>query len=416
MSNMEGCQVFEAFNQDFVVDERYNVTKELVQGSCSIICAAANPQTGEKVAIKKVTNILGKGILAKRVLKEIKLLQHFRGHRNITCLYDVDIPQPYDFNEVYLYQDLMECDLGVIIRSGQSMTDAHFQYFIYQTLCGLKYIHSANVLHRDLKPSNLLINADCELKICDFGLARGFSINPAENAGYKTEYIASRWYRAPEITLNLGGYTQAVDVWSVGCILAELLGGKPLFKGRDNVDQLQQILHYLGTPEEQTLASVSSPYAQEYIRSLPTKSRIPFSPIFPNANPLAVDLLTKMLKFNPTSRVSAMQALEHPYFQTWHDPSSEPDCPIPFDFQFDAVQDESEIRDIIYGEVVQFRDVVGRQWQVQATVHREDSLPAPIPETQYHDWKQEEPQTLEVLAAHGGHDLESSLQRGMDVK
>lgn len=103
----------------------------------------------------------------------------------------------------------MECDLAAIIRSGQPLTDAHFQSFIYQILCGLKYIHSANVLHRDLKPGNLLVNADCELKICDFGLARGFSMDPGENAGYMTEYVATRWYRAPEIMLSFQSYTKA---------------------------------------------------------------------------------------------------------------------------------------------------------------------------------------------------------------
>ena len=103
----------------------------------------------------------------------------------------------------------MECDLAAIIRSGQPLTDAHFQSFIYQILCGLKYIHSANVLHRDLKPGNLLVNADCELKICDFGLARGYSEVGEENAGFMTEYVATRWYRAPEIMLSFLGYTKA---------------------------------------------------------------------------------------------------------------------------------------------------------------------------------------------------------------
>jgi mitogen-activated protein kinase 7 len=143
----------------------------------------------------------------------------------------MDIPRPDNFNETYLYEgipyllslfhlslvtkmvlvELMECDLAAIIRSGQPLTDAHFQSFIYQILCGLKYIHSANVLHRDLKPGNLLVNADCELKICDFGLARGFSVDPEENAGYMTEYVATRWYRAPEIMLSFQSYTKASE-------------------------------------------------------------------------------------------------------------------------------------------------------------------------------------------------------------
>lgn len=166
----------------------------------------------------------------------------------------------------------MECDLAAIIRSGQPLTDAHFQSFIYQILCGLRYIHSANVLHRDLKPGNLLVNADCELKICDFGLARGFSVDPEENAGYMTEYVATRWYRAPEIMLSFQSYTKAIDVWSVGCILAELLGGKPFFKGRDYVDQLNQILHILGTPKEETLRRIGSPRAQDYVRLIQSKT------------------------------------------------------------------------------------------------------------------------------------------------
>lgn len=116
----------------------------------------------------------------------------------------------------------MECDLAAIIRSGQPLTDAHFQSFIYQILCGLKYIHSANVLHRDLKPGNLLVNADCELKICDFGLARGFSIDPEENAGYMTEYVATRWYRAPEIMLSFQSYTKS-STSSCPCDMSGLL-------------------------------------------------------------------------------------------------------------------------------------------------------------------------------------------------
>jgi mitogen-activated protein kinase 7 len=224
----------------------------------------------------------------------------------------------------------MECDLAAIIRSGQPLTDAHFQSFIYQILCGLKYIHSANVLHRDLKPGNLLVNADCELKICDFGLARGFSVDPEENAGYMTEYVATRWYRAPEIMLSFQRYTKAskfsdlyyvsnplltipVDVWSVGCILAELLGGRPFFKGRDYVDQLNQILHILGTPNEETLSRIGSPRAQEYVRNLPFMAKRPFPSLFPNANPDALDLLNHMLAFDPSSRISVEEALEHPY-------------------------------------------------------------------------------------------------------
>lgn len=111
------------------------------------------------------------------------------------------------------------------------------QYFLYQILRGLKYIHSANVIHRDLKPSNLLLNANCDLKICDFGLAR----LSAENE-FMTEYVVTRWYRAPELLLNSSDYTAAIDVWSVGCIYMELMNRKPLFPGKDQMHQMRLLI------------------------------------------------------------------------------------------------------------------------------------------------------------------------------
>ncbi|KNG51007.1 SLT2-like MAP kinase protein [Stemphylium lycopersici] len=421
MGDLANRKVFKVFNQEFIVDERYNVTKELGQGAYGI--------TGEGVAIKKVTNVFSKKILAKRALREIKLLQHFRGHRNITCLYDMDIPRPDNFNECYLYEgmpysrliawhaadidaELMECDLAAIIRSGQPLTDAHFQSFIYQILCGLKYIHSANVLHRDLKPGNLLVNADCELKICDFGLARGFSMDPEENAGYMTEYVATRWYRAPEIMLSFQSYTKAIDVWSVGCILAELLGGKPFFKGRDYVDQLNQILHYLGTPNEETLSRIGSPRAQDYVRNLPYMQKISFQSLFRNANPDALDLLDRMLAFDPSSRISVEEALEHRYLQIWHDASDEPSCPTTFDFQFEVVEEIPEMKRMILDEVSRFRQMVRVQPGAGAGTGQAPQVPIP---NNYDRAGYEEPRPQEAFNQGGwnGSDLERDLQ-GLD--
>jgi|TARA_B110000208_G_C11694007_1_gene403407 mitogen-activated protein kinase 1/3 len=130
----------------------------------------------------------------------------------------------------------METDLHRIIYSRQDLTDDHVQYFIYQVLRAVKYIHSAKVLHRDLKPSNLLLNSNCDLKVCDFGLARGIDDRTSQDL---TEYVVTRWYRAPEIMLSEDDYSMAVDLWSCGCILAELLGRKPIFPGEDYIHQLQ---------------------------------------------------------------------------------------------------------------------------------------------------------------------------------
>lgn len=340
-------------------------------------------------------------------------MQHFRAHKNITCLYDMDIADLQDFNELYLYEELMEADLHAIIRSGQPLTDAHYQSFTYQILCGLKYIHSADVLHRDLKPGNLLVNADCELKICDFGLARGYSDVAEENAGFMTEYVATRWYRAPEIMLSFQSYSKAIDMWSVGCVLAELLGGRPFFKGRDYVDQLNQILHVLGTPKEATLRRIGSPRAQEYIRGLPHKTPIPFESIFPKASAEAIDLLSKLLAFDPADRINVEAALAHPYLQVWHDPSEEPTCPSQFDFAFEVVDSISEMKDMIRKEVLDFRNLVRNQPLVSVNSN-ETGTGVSVLEAQ-RDSRADEPKPKsaedEVMQLD---DLEAELAGGMD--
>ena len=342
--------------QTFWIDPAYKVTKGLGQGAYGSVASAVHIASGESIAIKKVSNVFTKRILTKRALRELKLLRHFRGHKNITCLYDLDITNPSAFNEVYLYEELMEADLHAIIRSGQPLTDAHFQSFIYQTLCGLKYIHSANVLHRDLKPGNLLVNADCELKICDFGLARSAEQPEAENKAYLTEYVATRWYRAPEIMLSFKEYTKAIDLWSVGCIFAEMLTGRPLFPGRDYHHQLSLILGVLGTPSLDDFYSITSSRSRDYIRSLPYCDRANFAELFPRAEPLALDLLEKLLAFSPKKRITVEEALAHPYLEPYHDPSDEPDAdpldPKFFDADFSKEPlTRAQLKELIYREI-----------------------------------------------------------------
>ncbi|KAI8645649.1 MAP kinase [Parasitella parasitica] len=356
MAENSDYQAFPVLNQQFIVDKKFQFIREMGQGAYGVVCAAKDTGSDEQVAIKKVCRIFEKTILAKRALREVKLLKFFNGHENITSVLDMDIVNFQDFNEIYLVQELMEADLHQIIRSGQPLTDAHFQYFVYQICRGLKYIHSANVLHRDLKPGNLLVNADCELKICDFGLARGYSENDEHNVGFMTEYVATRWYRSPEIMLSFQNYTKAIDMWSVGCIFAEMLGGRPLFKGRDYVDQLNQILGILGTPDEETLRRVGSERAQVYIRSLPHMPKIPFENLYPRANPMAIDLLNKLLEFDPSKRINVEEALSHPYLSAYHDEDDEPTHSATFDFSFEVVDSIDDMRRMIVQEVVSFKE------------------------------------------------------------
>ncbi|KAL5531716.1 hypothetical protein ACEPAG_4593 [Sanghuangporus baumii] len=351
--------LFSSFGKVFHVEKRWKMIRDMGSGAYGVVISAADEISGETVAIKLVTRVFEKTSLAKRALREITLLRHFANHENITGLIDVDAISK-DFNEIYLFLEPMEADLHQIIKSGQTLTNEHVQYFVYQILRGMKYVHSASVVHRDLKPGNLLVNADCELKICDFGLARGFNSRPDEFATHMTEYVATRWYRAPEIMLAFRRYNQAIDVWSIGCILAELILGRPLFKGKDYVDQLNKILDVLGTPDEPILKRIGSEKAQAYVRSLPCRKTVPFSKLMPNADPQAIDLLTKMLAFDPDQRITVTQALEHPWLASYHDVNDEPECPTPYNKWHDIEKLETieDFREALWNEIQEYRKEV----------------------------------------------------------
>ncbi|KAL0076408.1 hypothetical protein J3Q64DRAFT_1771659 [Phycomyces blakesleeanus] len=340
--------------ENFNAGDDYKIVDVIGEGAYGVVCSAIQQSTGRKVAIKRILPF-DHAMFCLRTLREIKLLKYFQ-HENIVSILDIVKPATLeDFTEVYLIQELMETDMHRVIRT-QELSEDHCQYFTYQTLRALKAMHSANILHRDLKPSNLLLNANCDLKICDLGLAR--SANSAdENSGFMTEYVATRWYRAPEIMLTFKEYTKAIDVWSVGCILAELMSGKPLFPGRDYHHQLTLILDVLGTPTMDDFYGIKSRRARDYIRSLPFKRRIPFSRLFPTASPMAVDLLEKLLTFNPEKRITVAEALEHPYLEPYHDPNDEPDAP-PINesfFDFDKYKDQltkEQLKQLLYQEIV----------------------------------------------------------------
>ena len=212
-------------------------------------------------------------------------------------------------------------------------------------------MHSANVLHRDLKPSNLLLNANCDLKICDFGLAR----TGPEKGQFMTEYVVTRWYRAPELLLSCDEYDSAIDVWSVGCIFAEMLGRKPIFPGKDYLHQLKLILSTIGTPSEDDLHFIPNETARNFIHSQPFAPRVSLRMVYPSANPLAIDLIDKMLVFNPRKRISVSEALEHPYLAMLHDENLEPVAPSPFTSNFeDEDLSEHELREKVWSEMLHY--------------------------------------------------------------
>ncbi|GCB74942.1 hypothetical protein scyTo_0020850, partial [Scyliorhinus torazame] len=255
----------------------------------------------------------------------------------------------------YVVLDLMESDLHQIIHSSQPLTLEHARYFLYQLLRGLKYVHSANVVHRDLKPSNLLVNENCELKIGDFGMARGLSCRPDEPEPFLTEYVATRWYRAPELMLSLHGYSRAIDLWSAGCIFAEMLGRRQIFPGKNYLHQLQLILTVLGTPPERLVGSIGAERVRAYLRGLPRRQPVPLASLYPGTDPQALELLGLLLRFDPQERPSAPQALRHPFLAKYHDPQDEPTCVPAFDFGFDRpAPNREQLKEAIAWEIEDF--------------------------------------------------------------
>lgn len=339
--------------QVFTVGPRYTSLQYIGEGAYGMVVSAYDNETKTKVAIKKISPFEHQ-TYCQRTLREIKILTRFN-HENIIDIRDIIRATTVDLmKDVYIVQCLMETDLYKLLKT-QRLSNDHICYFLYQILRGLKYIHSANVLHRDLKPSNLLLNTTCDLKICDFGLAR-VADPDHDHTGFLTEYVATRWYRAPEIMLNSKGYTKSIDIWSVGCILAEMLSNRPIFPGKHYLDQLNHILGILGSPSNEDLSCIRNEKARSYLQSLPFKPKIPWTRLYPNAHAQALDLLEKMLSFNPQLRIKVEDALAHPYFEQYYDPQDEPIAqePFKFDMELDDLPKE-ELKQLIYEETSSFK-------------------------------------------------------------
>lgn len=317
-------------------------------GAFGQVVACDDVDNGRRVAIKKVLKPFQTPIHGKRTFREIKLLRHMH-HENVIGLYDLfaSATSMLDLNDVYLVTELMGADLNSIIRT-QTLSDDHVCFLVYQILRGLKYIHSADVIHRDLKPSNLAVNENCDLKILDFGLAR---VADPEMTGY----VATRWYRAPEVMLSWRKYGKGLDIWSVGCIMAELMSGTPLFPGTDHVNQLTLITSIVGSPDMDFIRNIESETARSYVLSMPRQPKVPFERLFPHCNALAIDILDRMLVFDADKRLTAEQALEHPYFSQLHDPDDEPISDTLFDDSYEAADLTSEKwKELVFNELVTF--------------------------------------------------------------
>ncbi|XP_073972238.1 mitogen-activated protein kinase 15-like isoform X2 [Rhodnius prolixus] len=218
----------------------------------------------------------------------------------------------------------MDIDLHRLIKQGKKLETEHIRFITYQILRGLKFIHSGCVIHRDLKPANILLNVRFEAKIADFGLARCIK---SKERGYAdvnlTEYVATRWYRAPEILLGNKKYTRAIDLWSVGCILAEMVRGIPLFPGSSTINQLELVLSAIPEPTIKDINEVCTGVSKKILEWSPEK-RSEIKKLLPNAPNDLIDITIKLLLFNPKKRLDVMEGLRHPFLSKYHNPLNEP--------------------------------------------------------------------------------------------
>lgn len=311
-----------------IFESRYRVEEVLGSGSQGVVCRATDlMDNNAEVAIKWI-RLSMKGD-AVRMLREIRIMKVLGVHSDVLRLKRVMMSK--DMKHVLLVMDLMEADLRTVLDLN-TLQSIHRRVFMYQLVRGLAFMHDSGVLHRDLKPQNILVNGDCTVRIADFGISRygfdqehassGTNTSTSDPDSQWTEYVVTRWYRAPELCgLFYKAYGAAVDMWSIGCIFAEMLIGSPLFLGRDSEDQLKVITDLLGKPSDACIRKIENPLARKWLQDLPPKPNKLIQTLVELGvhDKHALDLLTKLLAFDPEQRLSARDAMSHPYLQNIHD-------------------------------------------------------------------------------------------------
>ncbi|CAD8147291.1 unnamed protein product [Paramecium octaurelia] len=287
-----------------------NFTKKvkLGEGTYGIVTRAFDKRKEQYVALKKVKldSHHDEGV-PSTTIREIAILLKLR-HPNIISLFEVKYF--LEEKQIYLVFDSMQCDLRNYLDKNKAFTLNQLKPIIYQILQGLSYCHSRRVLHRDLKPQNILMDEAKQIKLADFGLSRVFPFPMPKF----TKEIATLWYRAPELMLGDDNYGTAVDIWAVGCIMAECLTGAPLFQGDSQVDMLFKIMKLLGTPTDETYFGLSR--LPDFTLNFPKFRGESLTQKIPQLgqNHQATMVLQSMLQFNPNNRPQAKELLMNQWF------------------------------------------------------------------------------------------------------
>ena len=350
----EFCKMEEDDESLMVIDKqilrRYEVIKKLGKGAYGIVWRAQDRLTGKLVALKKVFGAFQNVTDAQRTYREITFLRQLRSHPFIVGL--IGVHRAENDVDIYLAFECLDTDVHAVIRAG-ILLDVHQRYILWQLLCALKYMHSAGVIHRDLKPSNILINSDASIKVADFGLSR--AVNELAEDEQLTDYIATRWYRAPEILFGSSKYGTAIDMWAVGCIIAELVSGRPLFPGASTMDQLERVVAFTGMPNKEEIESMNCQMTETMLANLTfSRPKLILEEKLAGASPDAIDLIKKLCQFDPNKRPDAATCLMHPYLAAFHSESREVSSENPIKMALSDSKRHTirEYRNQIYKEAV----------------------------------------------------------------
>jgi len=287
--------------------DKYVKLEKIGEGTYGVVYKAQDKKTGELLALKKIRLEAEDEGIPSTAIREISLLKQLQ-HPNIVRLYDV----VHTEKKLTLVFEYLDQDLKKYLDSCvDGLENQTIKSFLYQLLQGIAYCHQHRVLHRDLKPQNLLINLDGELKLADFGLARAFGI-PVRNY---THEVVTLWYRAPDVLLGSRKYSTPVDIWSVGCIFAEMVNGRPLFPGSSETDQLLKIFKTLGSPTKKIWPAIADLPEFKQIENMPIYPPQNLKKIVKKLDTTGLELLSRMLQFDPSKRISAEMAMKHPFFK-----------------------------------------------------------------------------------------------------
>lgn len=310
---------------DTEILKRYDIIKKIGKGRTSLVYKAFDRKSDEFIAIKKIHDVYKTKDSSQRIYREILYTSQLK---NKYCIEMKKIHKGSNEKDVYIVLNLMETDLTSVIKSG-ILESSHIKYIIFQILKGVEYLHRSGIVHRDIKPGNILINSNGKIRICDLGHSRSIDYIKTDEINEKsletnikhnktkllTESPSERWYSSPEILLNSKEYNNNSDIWSIGCIFGEMIGGTPIFPGNSTLNQLDKILEVTGKPTKEDIYSLKSEHAMKVFDSIFSIKTESLKNKYKSASTPELELLNGMLQFNPNKRLSLSQLIDHYYFK-----------------------------------------------------------------------------------------------------